>query len=433
MTTREARGTPPRAAAADTAGPRGLVALYRRLSGLVAAPTADVQAVAAVVAGELGVLAAVVGPSCEVLAAAAPGLGLPEASGLVRGAAWTRTLETAAAAGRALRVPGAGTRVQVVAPVLLGPEVPAFLVAEEDTAGRDRPEALTGDDVLLLVAEHAATVVGVLAGRDRVLATAAGQVRGDLVSGLLLDRARDADQAAQWAEHVGYDHGVPHRVVVVSPDDDDAYGAGPASLLGEAEEHLLAAAPSALTVVRDSETVAVVPESADPVAVGAACARRLARGRVPDPDAQWPVSVAVGGPVSAPGEIAASYDQARRTLVAARRLGRAGRVLRFDDLGVHRLLLQIPDPDAARAFAHEVLGRLVTDRSERTVELLRTLARYFREDGSPQRVARALNVHPNTVGYRLRRAEELSGLRLDTYRDRLAAQVALEILGEMEG
>jgi sugar diacid utilization regulator len=319
-----------------------------------------------------------------------------------------------------------------VAPVLLGREVPAFPVAEEDTATRDRPDALAGDDVLLLVAEHAATVVGVLAGRDRVLATAAGQVRGDLVSGLLLDRARDADQAAQWAEHVGYDHGVVHRVVVVSPDDDDAHGAGPASLLGEAEEHLLAAAPSALTVVRDTETVAVVGEPADPVAVGAACARRLARGRVPDPDAHWPVTVAVGGPVHAPQEIAASYEQARRTLVAARRLGRAGRVLRFDDLGVHRLLLQIPDPDAARAFAREVLGRLAADRSERTVEVLRTLARYFREDGSPQRVARALNVHPNTVGYRLRRAEELSGLHLDTYRDRLVAQVALEILGEME-
>ncbi|GAA4934419.1 PucR-like helix-turn-helix protein [Actinomycetospora succinea] len=436
MTTGEVR-TRPGTAPADAPGSRGLVALYRRLSGLVAAPSVDAQAVASVMAGELGVLAAVVGPGREVLAAAAPGMGIAEASALVRAdarsAVWPRTLEVAALAGRALRVPGTGRRVQVVAPVLFGREVPAFLLAEEDTGARDRPEALAGDDVLLLVAEHAATVVGVISGRDRVLATAAGQVRGDLVSGLLLDRARDADQAAQWAEHVGYDQGVAHRVVVVSPDDDGAYGAGPASLLGEAEEHLLAAAPSALTVVRDTETVAVVPETDDPATVGAACARRLARGRVPDPDAQWPVTVAVGGTVHDPGEIATSYDQARRTLAAARRLRRSGRVLRFDDLGVHRLLLQIPDPEAARVFAREVLGKLATDRSERTVELLRTLARYFREDGSPQRVARVLNVHPNTVGYRLRRAEELSGLDLDAYRDRLAAQMALEILGEMEG
>jgi len=137
VTTREAggirTGAPTRGR--DAAGPRGLVALYRRLSGLVAAPSADVQAVAAVMAGELGVLAAVVGPQREVLAAAAPGMGVAEASALVRAdartAAWPRALEVAAAAGRALRVPGPWLRGQVVAPVLLGREVPAFVFAEE--------------------------------------------------------------------------------------------------------------------------------------------------------------------------------------------------------------------------------------------------------------------------------------------------------------
>src|SRR4051794_27019373 len=141
----------------DVAGPRGLVALYRRLSGLVAAPSADAQAVTVVMAGELDVLAAVVGPHREGLAAAAPGVGVAEAAALVRADAraglWPRTLEVAAVAGRALRVPGHGTRVQVVAPVLLGREVPAFVLAEEDPAERDRPDGLAGDDVLLLVAE----------------------------------------------------------------------------------------------------------------------------------------------------------------------------------------------------------------------------------------------------------------------------------------
>jgi DNA-binding PucR family transcriptional regulator len=144
------------------------------------------------------------------------------------------------------------------------------------------------------------------------------------------------------------------------------------------------------------------------------------------------VTVALGREVDDVAGLPRSYDQARRTVEAARRLGREGRLLRFDDLGVHRLLLQVPDPEDARVFAREVLGRLATDSSERTVELIRTLARYFREDGSPQRTAKVLSVHPNTVGYRLRRAEELSGLALDRYQDRLAAQVALEILGWME-
>ncbi|MGD0701237.1 MAG: helix-turn-helix domain-containing protein [Trebonia sp.] len=53
---------------------------------------------------------------------------------------------------------------------------------------------------------------------------------------------------------------------------------------------------------------------------------------------------------------------------------------------------------------------------------------YFRENNSPQRASRLLHVHPNTVAYRIKRIEEITGLRLDNYRDRLIAQVALEIL-----
>lgn len=421
---------------------RGLVAVYRRLSALTTAPAADLAALTGVVAAEMGVRVAVVTSEGDVAAASAPGPGGRDAVAAVRaeatdGARWARALAVAGAAGRALRVPGRA--VQVVAPVIVAHEVTSFVVTTDDHAQHAADALAAADDTLLLVTEHAATVAGVLLGRERVLAAAAGQVRGDLVSGLLLGRARDADQAARWAEHLGYDAFAPHRVVLISADSDvsDAlehptYGTDGAGLLAEADEHLAAAAPGILTVVRDSEVAAIVAEDDDPAALGARCARRLSRGRVPDPDARWLVTVAVGGSATAPSSLAASYDQARRTLAVARRLGRTGRVRRFDDLGIHRLLLQVPDPEGARDFAREVLGRLATDRSERTVEILRTLARYFREDGSPQRVARALSVHPNTVGYRLRRAEELSGLSLEHYRDRLSAQVALEILGEMD-
>jgi len=37
-------------------------------------------------------------------------------------------------------------------------------------------------------------------------------------------------------------------------------------------------------------------------------------------------------------------------------------------------------------------------------------------------------VHPNTVSYRIHRVEQITGLDLGSYRDRLMAQVALEIL-----
>jgi sugar diacid utilization regulator len=428
--------------AGGTEALRGLVVLHRRLSALATAHDAGPAAVVTLLGEELGAVAGVVGPGPGhvVLTAYAPGVDEARAVAVLRaeveGARGERVLAAAARGGRALRVPGSGTGVRVVVPVVVGGETAAFLLAEEDPVRRDRPAALDGDDVLLLAAEHAATIVGVLLGRERVLAAAAGHVRDDLLSGLLLDRARSAAEAAQWAEHVGFDAGVAHRVLVVVPHAGEAgatearNGVARPPLLAEARDRLARLVPGVLAVVRDHEVVALVPSAADPVAVGTATATALDRGR--GADRAWPVTVALGREVDDVAGLPRSYDQARRTVEAARRLGREGRLLRFDDLGVHRLLLQVPDPEDARTFAREVLGRLATDSSERTVELVRTLARYFREDGSPQRTAKALSVHPNTVGYRLRRAEELSGLALERYHDRLAAQVALEILGWME-
>ncbi|HEY2222137.1 PucR family transcriptional regulator [Actinomycetospora sp.] len=437
--------------------------LHRRLSTLATAHDTGPAAVVGLLTEELGAVAGVIGPGPDhtVLAACAPGADEARAAAVLRaevaGARARRVLAAAGRGGRALRVPGSGTWVRVVVPVVVGGDTAAFLIAEEDPAQRDRPAALEGDDVLLLAAEHAATIVGVLLGRERVLAVAAGTVRDDLLSGLLLGRARSTDEAAQWAEHVGFDVGVAHRVLVVVPrgrpthpdptrpdpthaevaPDPEAATARPL-LLAEVRDRLARLVPGVLALVRDSEVVALVPVAADPVAVGTAAARAFARSpaaeaaRGAEGQGRWPVTVALGREVDDVAGLPRSYDQARRTVEAARRLGREGRLLRFDDLGVHRLLLQVPDPEDARVFAREVLGRLATDSSERTVELIRTLARYFREDGSPQRTAKVLSVHPNTVGYRLRRAEELSGLALDRYQDRLAAQVALEILGWME-
>ena len=88
----------------------------------------------------------------------------------------------------------------------------------------------------------------------------------------------------------------------------------------------------------------------------------------------------------------------------------------------------MPDLSELRSFAADVLGKLSRHERERNSEYLTTLACYFRENNSPQRAARVLHVHPNTVAYRVKRIEEITGLRLDNYRDRLTTQVALEIL-----
>ena len=423
---------------------RELVTVYQHLTGLTL-QDADVSTVARLLAERTTSTVAVVSRGLDVLAAASADaaedvadyvrayLASPRLAAVLNNAAQTR---------RSLRLPDVGDAAKamagrpaggvIVAPILVGDDVPAYLM----TFGSDRQ----GDDMSLLVTEHAATICGVILGRERIVAAAARQVRDDLFEGLLIGGGRDNGEVARWARHLGYDATREHRILAVTFE-----AAGPARPAGAATalRNRVAAAidhfftnrvPGAITSVRDDEVVVVIPEPTDQHP--GAEAGRLAAGcqaRMRDTFPEAVVTIGIGGICRDPADIARSYGQARRTIDAVQRLGRQGQVVAFEDLGVHRLLLQVPDLAELRSFAVEILGKLSAQEHQRGAELLTTLACYFRENSSPQRTARSLHVHPNTVAYRIRRIQEITGIQLDNYRDRLMAQVALEIIDALGG
>jgi sugar diacid utilization regulator len=376
---------------------RELVTVYRQLSGL-ALQDADLASVTQLLADRTAATVAVVSPVMDVMAAASPGAPPDKAA-------------------------------VMVAPILVGDEVPAHLIT------LDVPERGGDQDMNLLVTEHAATICGVILGREHVVEAAARRVRDDLVEGLLLGRGRDEGDTERWAAHLGYDPGREHNVMVIAfdipaprlPQDSDALR----QRVRDVIEHFFATrAPDVITSARESEVVlvAAVPKDGDgggmdAQRLGTTCIARLAE-LFPDTK----VVIGIGGACRGPQEITRSYEQAHRTIETLRRIGRAGTVTAFADLGIHRLLLQVPQLAELRSFADDVLGSLSRNERERRAEYLTTLACYLRENSSPQRAARFLHVHPNTVAYRIKRIEEITGLSMDSYRDRLTTQVALEIL-----
>jgi sugar diacid utilization regulator len=413
---------------------RELVTVYRHLSGL-ALQDADLASVTQLLAERTGATVAVVSQVMDVMAAAAPGVSAEKAADAVRDhVVHPRLGQVLRASGqghRPLRLPSVGGMPAIiVAPILVGDEVPAHLIT------LDPVEKNFEEDMSLLVTEHAATICGVILGREHVVAAAARRVRDDLVEGLLLGRGRDDGEAGRWAAHLGYDAGQEHNVLAITFDipasrtaaqDADALR----QRVRDSIEHFFATrAPDVIISARDTELVVVTaaagphhPGRADPRKLGSTCVTRLA-----ELFPETKVIIGIGGTCRDPREIARSYEEAHRTIETLRRLGRPGTVTAFEDLGIHRLLLQVPDLSELRSFARDVLGKLSKHERERKSEYLTTLACYFRENNSPQRAARVLHVHPNTVAYRVKRIEEITGLRLDNYRDRLTTQVALEIL-----
>jgi sugar diacid utilization regulator len=418
----------------ENAALRELVTVYRYLSGL-ALQDADLAGVVQLISDRMAATVAVITQLMDVLTAAAPGVPTEKAAAAVREHVvhprLGQVLRASRLSQRALRLPNVGGMPAIiVAPIMVGDEVPSYLITI------DPAENIFGEDMSLLVTEHAATICGVILGRERVVAAAARRVRDDLVEGLLLGRGRDHADLSRWAAHLGYDPARDHNVMAIAFDlPASALGTGDAAAqrqrIWESIEHFVATrAPDAIISARESEVV-IVTAAPDDQAPAALDARRLANACLARLGELFPaakVVIGIGGTCRDPAEVARSYAQAQRTTQTLRRLGRAGTVSAFGDLGILRLLLQVPDLAELRSFAADVLGKLSMHEQEHKSEYLTTLACYFRENNSPQRASRILHVHPNTVAYRVKRIEEITGLRLDNYTDRLIAQVALEIL-----
>ncbi|MGX1669460.1 PucR family transcriptional regulator ligand-binding domain-containing protein [Streptomyces sp. NPDC055400] len=95
------------------------------------------------------------------------------------------------------------------------------------------------------------------------------------------------------------------------------------------------------------------------------------------------------------------------------------------ELSSHLLLIAAVPEDVRRLYRDRLLGVLERYDAEHGSDLVTTLATFLDASGSWQRCAEQLHVHVNTLRYRLRRVEELTGHSLATLHDRVDFCLAL--------
>lgn len=129
------------------------------------------------------------------------------------------------------------------------------------------------------------------------------------------------------------------------------------------------------------------------------------------------------GPFVRPDDLARSDRIARQALRLAQRLGRRG-VQSVDDLGWR--LAAASRPDVWRFYADRFLVPVLAE-GQFGDEVLQTVRAWLAHGGSIPKAAAALTVHVNTVRYRLRRFEELTGAELDDPDNLIGISWALEL------
>jgi hypothetical protein len=337
----------------------------------------------------------------------------------------------------------------LVVPLVVPVEEPSATDAGVADAGT---VAGGGDRVALLTAVLAevAPLFALALVRRHDLAGAEVRLRAEALDALLTGTYPDEGQMRARAAQLGHDLDVPHAALVVALPrraSRTAGGSGSAAAASDVAESLVAALVAALpgtwARARGDDVVALIP-----LEVGsgpAALAELAARVAALLPRAHGTTHGTTPGtthgttPGTTPGEWAAGLGavgvgpaRVRHSHAEARdaaRLGRAvlgpGHVARTADLGIYRLLLRLRDDGDLADFCERTLGPLAAE-PRGSDSLLETLEVFFACNGNHSEAARRLNLHRNSLIYRLNRAGELLGQDLEDPDLRLSLQLALK-------
>jgi hypothetical protein len=281
--------------------------------------------------------------------------------------------------------------------------------------------------------EHAATLFAFQLLRERTALDVERRVRGELFQELL-STAHSTDRgSAALLERLGASATGPWRVVRLGLVREDTAGLPSGSAFDPRIAAALATAWSdtalgAPLAPWGSGFASVIP---DTLSTGDDCARLIANLRealaMSAPELHF--VVALGSRAGSPRQLTDSFQQAEDALGLALRLGALDRAVRFEELGIERVLLDSIDTSTSHeGFVQQVLGPLLAYDAEHQRDLLATLKAYIEAGYTPRPAAQRLFIHVNTLRFRLKRIADLLGGEWPNGQIRFQVELALRLL-----
>jgi sugar diacid utilization regulator len=277
------------------------------------------------------------------------------------------------------------------------------------------------------VCRRAATNIAVEMSAERRAATAEWNVRASL-AGDLIRGGSDSDSLQRRADYMGIRLDVQRVVCLLTAAEGKRVALTDARAVAGRFAEAGATGVLATALAEGVVVIADLPgDIPGPQAVASikAMAANACNGLAPSGD----LLVGISTVCHTPADYERAYGQAQQVVACLARFGATDQhVLAAEDLGAGRLLLASSNPDEVERFANETLGPLLDD-TEAAADLVTTLTAFFDGGRSIRRAATALDVHENTIRYRLSRIEEATGLPVATDADaQLTAQLAILVL-----
>ncbi|SFG03529.1 carbohydrate diacid regulator [Lachnospiraceae bacterium C7] len=141
------------------------------------------------------------------------------------------------------------------------------------------------------------------------------------------------------------------------------------------------------------------------------------------------IHIAYGTIVNDIKEVSRSYKEARMALDVGKIFFEERDVIGFSQLGIGRLIYQLPIP-LCKMFIKEIFGDRSPDDFDE--EILSTINKFFENSLNVSETSRQLYIHRNTLVYRLDKLQKSTGLDIRVFEDAITFKIALMVVKYMK-
>ncbi len=292
----------------------------------------------------------------------------------------------------------------------------------------DSADNLTEFDRLVLT--YGADVCAIEMAKNRAIATAVEQTRGDWIQMWLSGTPADDDLLRTRAQRAGFQPGSRFAVAVYRALDESGQSVSLESLISLVRDDMARRGINGAVGQYVDVIVALYPLDEDD-AVALARSRssiEVVRAQLAARTSNGLVSAGISRPANELSNLRDAYREAKDAVGIAYELNDHDTTTFYGDLKLYQLLLALKERNLEhlQRFCHDALAPLIEHDNRKQSDLVRTLSGFFAANGNLAKAAQELDVHRNTLVYRLERIAELTELDLDDSDNRLILHLALK-------
>jgi len=288
--------------------------------------------------------------------------------------------------------------------------------------------------------EHAATVIALEMLKEKEQTETEKRLKTELLTDLIQGNYSSEKSIIKRANYLGWDFKKDYLAVVIDIHDLESYYL---NLDYQDEEHIQEVKDNIKELVRwellmdNKETILI--NKSDSLIIFYNCqdlksredrkkdslkfAQKI-RKKILERIPQIIISIGIGNFHKNIEGLRCSYQEGYRAIKIGKKVYKENGIYHYDELGIFKILVELEDKNILKEFQREILGKLLKEDNE---ELLETIDALLKNIGNKSSAAEELNIHRNSLNYRIKKFSQLLDLDLNDSENWLKIYLAVKI------